>query len=328
MKFAEFEAFRTKLLSAHSNVLDCAETNVYRALSNWAVPPTSMSETRVHRCHLASEWTSYFGFEPAIAGRVLVSCGVRDSLTRLFAHYSTERARLWLPEDNYPAYGELATNAKLSYRTFKTLPEPRWPATEPDTGRELLLVTNPLKPRARWLSDTDIEALSTWLAKSPARRLLLDVVYTFATRFDAATLRLFDTNQTIILHSVTKGWLHPRLFGVALVPAQDTVDLKPIFRAVAPTQQSLTRAREMLGAHAKMPGLLAAQLVRAREQLLNALPADAPIPWVCDAPGYFAPVSALWSDLLDQHRVLGIPATAFGSSQEHITILSSLSFLP
>lgn len=328
MKFSEFEAFRTELLSTRSDVLDCAETNIYRSLSHWAVPPTLKLETTVHRCDLAAEWVSYFGFKPAMAANALISCGVRDSLARLFTHYATERAQLWLPEDNYPVYAELATSAKLNFRLFQTLPEPSWPVVESTAGHELLLVTNPLKPRARWLNDSDVATLLAWLAKNPARRLLLDVVYTFATHLDTATLKLFNTNQTILLHSTTKGWLHPRLFGVALVPAQDVAKLKSMFRADAPVQQNLARAREMLGAHATIPEFIATQLVTAKAQLRNALPVNAPALWESDAPGYFTPVTAHWKDLLDKHRVLGIPATAFGSTQEHITILSSLNFLP
>ena len=46
------------------------------------------------------------------------------------------------------------------------------------------------------------------------------------------------------------------------------------------------------------------------------------------APGYFMPVRAPWRDLLEHQNILGIPATAFGSAREDITILSTLSFAP
>lgn len=327
MNFDEFSAFRIELLSTRSNVIDCGETNAYRALSQWAVAPAPPPQSTVHRCHLAAEWAAYFDLDPAVARRAFVSCGVRDSLARLFAHYATAAARLWLPEDNYPVYGELATAADLPFRTFPTLLETRWPNAEPHLGPELLLVTNPLKPRSRFLSDHDVSMLFAWLRESPARRLLIDSVYTFGARFDPATSSLLDTQQTLLLHSVTKSWLHPRCFGVALVPEQDAANLAPLFRNDPPTQENLARARTMLRDHAATPRHIAAALMSARRRLDEAMPVGSPDLWACDAPGYLFPISIPWRDLLQQHSVLGIPATVFGSSRSDIAVLSSLGFV-
>lgn len=325
MNFAAFQDYRSILLHERRDVLDCAETNLYRALSRLALPPTPAPEKTVHRCHLAAEWLKCFALDAA-AGHALVSCGVRDSLALLFGHYAGQRTRVWLPEDNYPVYADLAQAAGLASESFQTLPEPAWPDSTPSDECELLLVTNPMKPRGRWLSVDDVATLKEWLALSRRRRLLLDVVYTFATRFDAASLQLLTTGQTILLHSLTKGWLHPRLFGIALVPEADAEALTPLFRAHAPSQMNLARAHEMLGRHNGMPSAVDAELEGAHERLLSALPSDFPAFWHCDAPGYFMPVTGHWRNLLDTHRVLGIPASAFGSSRDNITLISSLPF--
>ena len=79
-------------------------------------------------------------------------------------------------------------------------------------------IGNPLKPLARWLSPSDVTALTAWLGINPRRRLLLDIVCTFGTRFHPTTHRLLARQQTILLHSLTKGWLHPRLFGSRSCP--------------------------------------------------------------------------------------------------------------
>ncbi len=326
MNFAGFQQVREKFLREHGDVRDCAETNLYRALARLAPPPASAPVAPVHRCHVASQWCERFDFSPETSRRSLISCGVRDSLALLFRHYAAENARLWLPADNYPVYGELARAAGLAPHEFPTLPVPVWPEAAPADGTELLVVTNPLKPLGRWLDARDSAALEAWLATSPRRRLLLDTVYAFSKHFDATTLRLVATGQCLLLHSLTKGWLHPRLFGIALVPECDAAALTPVFRASPPPQENLARARELLSRHAAMPAAVATILDEARQQMRAAMPRKIIVPPPADASGYFTPVAAHWSELLRTHNILGIPATAFGSACEDITILSSLAY--
>lgn len=318
MKYAELEAFRAATRAARPDVLDCAETNLYRALARLAVPETPPPEQKVHRCHLAAEWADCFGV-PALAPRALVSSGVRDGLATLFAHHAAAGASIWLPEDNYPVYAELAIAAGLSFRVFPTLPEPSWPTAA--DGPELLLVTNPMKPRGRFLDGADVDALLAWLASSPKRRLLLDAVYTLSRSLPESTRRLVDAGQTVLLHSVTKGWLSPRVFGVVVVPEADGA-LKQVFGARPPSQASLTRARSMFGTHCTTPHQVERALEAARARLLAALPAGLPL-LRCDAPGYFTPVQMPHPALLEL-GIAGIPASVFGSTRTDLTILSSL----
>ena len=328
MNFADFQCLREKLLRERGDVLDCAESNLYRALARLVPPPSPVPTEIMHRCHLASEWAACFGFPTETSRRAFVSCGVRDSLTILFRHYAGRATTVWLPADNYPVYGELARATSPTIREFPTLPEPQWPEAAPAPGLELLVVTNPLKPLGRWLTGSDVTALETWLARSPRRRLVLDAVYTFATEFHPTTLQLLATQQTILLHSLTKGWLHPRLFGVTLVPESDVAALSPAFRAQAPSQPNLARARELLACHAAMPAVVARELAVAHERMVVALPACLLAPAPDAAPGYFSVVSMGWEQLLEDHDILGMPAAVFGSTRQDLTILSSLRFLP
>jgi histidinol-phosphate/aromatic aminotransferase/cobyric acid decarboxylase-like protein len=326
MNFAEFQQSRGKILRERESVLDCAETNLYRALAR-LVPPTSPPPTAtIHRCHLAAEWAECFGITNETARRVLVSCGVRDSLAILFQHYAGANCRLWIPGDNYPVYSDLARAAGLATSEFPTLNEIIWPDANPASAGEVLLVTNPLKPAGRWLNSRDVQQLEAWLAQDARRRLLLDAVYAFGTEFHPTTLRLLETRQAILLHSVTKGWLLPRLFGVALVPEADFITLAPVFRAKPPSQQNLSRARELLTQHRATPAAVATALACARKQFVAAMPQTIQLPTGGDAPGYFFPVGVPWQTLLDRHGVLGLPASVFGSQREDIAILSSLKF--
>lgn len=328
MNFAQFQQFREKLRRERPEVVDCAATNLYAALARFIPPTATPTSHTVHRCHLATEWTARFDLSPGLSSRALISCGVRDSLALLFRHYAREGAQLWLPADTYPVYGALARAAGLIPHEFLTLPEPAWPTSPPLPGAELLVVANPLKPVGRWLSPGDVAALTAWLALSPRRRLLLDAVYTFETRFHPTALQLLATQQTILLHSLTKGWLHPRLFGVALIPERDAAALTPVFRTQPPPQSSLARARELMAQHAEMPANISRELDAARSRLLSSIPPHLTPLAMADSPGYFTPVAGRWQDILDGTNVLGLPATVFGSQREDITILSSLSFLP
>lgn len=328
MNFTDFQQLREQILRERKGVRDCAATNLYRALARLIPPAAPPAERAVHRCHLAEAWVKLFGLPPETARRALVSCGVRHSLALLFQHYATEDAQLWLPEDNYPVYGELARAAGLEPRTFPTLPEPHWPDANAGTAHELLVVTNPIKPLGRWLNSKDVITLTSWLAASPQRRLLLDTVYTFEAQFHDSTLKLLSTGQTLLLHSLTKGWLSPRLFGVALVPENDAVALTSLFREQPPSQANLTLAREYLSRHAGMPVTVARELASARQRLFEVVPNGLLSGARLDAPGYFLTVAGRWSDLLQTTNLLGLPASVFGSPQEHITVLSSLKFIP
>lgn len=326
MNFADFQQLRATVIREQPSVIDCAETNLYSTLKGLIPPIGHAPDKTVHRCHLASEWADRFDLPAEVARRALISCGVRDSLGLLFGYYAGTGARVWLPSDNYPVYGELAKAAGLECHKFPTLPEPIWPGAVAATGDEILVVTNPLKPLGRWLTATDVFTLKEWLNSSPRRRVILDVVYTFETRFHATTLDLLATGQVLLLHSLTKGWLHPRLFGVALVPDSDAPTLTPVFRAHPPSQHNLARARELIASHSCMPGDILSALSTARTDLLRALPGKVKPPPMESAPGYFTPVAAPWRRLLKDHNILGLPATVFGSRNEDITILSSLGF--
>jgi aspartate/methionine/tyrosine aminotransferase len=328
MNFAAFQKFRENFLRERTDVIDCAETNLYRTLARLIpfAPSVSSVPSTVHRCHLASEWTERFGFPPETSRRALISCGVRDSLSRLFQYGAGAQVALWIPKDNYPVYGELARAAGFSPREFPTLPETVWPDGPPAPGPEWLLVTNPLKPAGRFLAAQDVESLGRWLSASPSRRLLLDAVYTFDTRFHPGTLALLESGRTILLHSLTKGWLHPRLFGVALIPEADAAALTPAFRGDPPPQENLARARNLMGTHAAMPDRVARSLASAMSRLREFLPFPAPPPHPDSTAGYFLTIQRSWRELLETQNILSLPATVFGSSREDLTVLSSLTF--
>lgn len=341
MTFSDFQTTRAALLAARPELRDCAETNLYRALA-WLKPdaPLASAETSgltVHRCHLASQWVEFFGLPGAWARRAFVTAGVRDALNTMFAHLSGKPGLLWLPEDNYPVYHELAAARGLPTETFPTLPAVRWPddagpaaavgaVDSFEGGWEWLLVTHPLKPRGRALDDREIRVLRQWLAVKPTRRVVLDMVYLLETRLDAATLQLLETGQVIVLHSLTKGWLHPRCFGVALMPESDQEEWMPVFRAKPPSQTALATARWLMrDEQGTLPRQVSEALRAAQCRLRGEL---GPLAEGClesDPDSYFLLVERRWEELL-KGGVLGLPGSVFGAPDDRFTVLSSLSF--
>jgi aspartate/methionine/tyrosine aminotransferase len=328
MNFTAFQLCRESLLRNQPSLIDCSASNLYAALQTFLLRLDSEEFlVAVHRCDPANAWTQQFDLPAQAASRALVSGGVRDSLTLLFGWLATRNALLWLPEDNYPVYNELARQGGLTVMTFPTLPEPLLPGQPCRNDIEVLLLTNPLKPLGRWLNDNEVEQLERWLAADCRRRLWIDAVYTWDCRFHDSTLRLLATGQTLLMHSLTKGWLQPRLFGVALVPEVDFVTLAPWFRAHPPTAGQLAIAQRLLRDHAALPGAVGAELQVRRQRLLAALPCDIELLSSLNAPGYFVPVRRHWKALLDLQGLLGLPASVFGSGRQDITILSSLGFI-
>tara|TARA_R110002096_G_scaffold42893_8_gene115361 strand:+ start:352 stop:1341 length:990 start_codon:yes stop_codon:yes gene_type:complete len=327
MNFSEFQDHRSRLLAEHSELLDLAETNLYRALARLKPTPPPEPEGRIHRCDLARQWAEFYGFSAVSSGRVLVSGGVRDALGTVFRHLQGKACRIWLPEDNYPVYHQLASEFGHEISAFTTLPEAEWPqASAPDDAKsEWMVVTHPMKPRGRALNTADVAATKRWLECDPKRRLLIDAVYSLTSRFDGVTTDLLKTGQVWLLHSVTKGWLYPRTFGVAQIPEEDEAEWLPVFRDAPPSHESLVIAEYLLRANKETPRQIAVALGDAQRQMRDYLKGY-DLQWMeIDTPGYLNPVLASYEELIAK-GILGLPAAAFGSSRDDISILSSLHF--
>ncbi|MFJ8113492.1 aminotransferase class I/II-fold pyridoxal phosphate-dependent enzyme [Streptomyces sp. NPDC096132] len=327
MRFDEFQELRQRQLKTSSSLLDAAETNVYRALAPLRPePPTDMST--VHRCDLARAWLRRFELPEEWSGDAMVCRGVRHGLGVVFHRLRAVQARLWLPSDVYPVYFELARAAGLAPASYPTLPAPALPRSPTDHRPEYLLLANPSKPLGRYLSDAECAAVISWLRESPRRRLLIDSVYDLGAPFAAGTRRLLDTGCAVLLHSVTKGWLWPRTFGVVLLgPAQ--AEWAEAFRADPPTPAQLRLADRLLTEHSDVPGQVADHLAARAERLFERLPDEVlkAIPTASrTCPGnYFFPVEIPAETLQRECGVLAIPVGVFGESSWPGSILTSLA---
>lgn len=330
MNFAAFRSWREACLRTMPDVLDCGETNLYSSLASLQ-PRVDLSQMqqKVHRCDLARAWLQRYGFEIGQSRRALICRGVRHALQLIFRRLAAEGASLWLPQDVYPVYWSIAQSAGIDPQPFATLPAPSFPAAGSVDGPEFLLIANPFKPLGRFLSEEECSALMQWLDASPNRKLLIDCVYDLGAPFHPTTMQLQQTGRAILLHSVTKGWLKPETFGVALL-AEDWPEMESAFRDAPPSATQLQFAQHVLSKETGCPARVADALqARARnfaERLPRAILDSILVGLPDGSPGcYFFPVPFSAEQLLNEHRVLAIPASAFGSQCWNGSVLTSLS---
>ncbi|HEY0255475.1 MAG TPA: hypothetical protein VGC41_28295, partial [Kofleriaceae bacterium] len=199
----------------------------------------------------------------------------------------------------------LADRAQLA-----TVPIETFPALAFDTVARYLLLPCPLKLHGRAWSDAEHAAASAWLAADRSRRLILDGVYSFDSQLAPAVRALIETDQVLYLDSLSKSFLHEKVFGTAVVPAQDFAAWAPIFRAAAPSQASLFVARSLLERAVAVEAELAVRRARALEILAGrGILATAP------ARGYFIPIEVEAELVLSRHGVLTIPFAVFGGTR-------------
>ncbi|MFI1510345.1 aminotransferase class I/II-fold pyridoxal phosphate-dependent enzyme [Streptomyces sp. NPDC020597] len=341
MRFEEFQDFRQRELLGSPSLLDAAETNVYRALAPMRPQPPADVRT-VHRCDLARAWLRRFQLPEEWSGHAMVCRGVRHGLGVVFQRLHAAQARLWLPGDVYPVYFELARAAGLEPGSYPTLPTPALPSSPADDRAEYLLLANPSKPLGRYLSETECDAVISWLRESPRRRVLIDGVYDLGVPFAAGTRRLLDTGCAVLLHSVTKGWLWPRTFGVVLLgpqaeqaeqagwtPRAEWAQWAEAFRSDSPAPEQLRLAHRLLTEHGDTPRRVADELAARAERLFERLPDDVlrAIPTAGrTCPGnYFFPVGIPAETLRRECGVLALPVSVFGQSSWPGSVLTSLA---
>jgi hypothetical protein len=153
--------------------------------------------------------------------------------------------------------------------------------------------------------------------------LILDGLYSFGLPYDTLTKSLFETNQVIYLDSLSKGWLHELVLGVAVVPEEDLEIYGNSFRNLHLSQANLFRARELLSCYRDFPVHLTEEIARRRRVLLQIL-GETGVRALPAALGYLVPIEASAAILFERHGLLTIPATVFGCRSAQWSIASAL----
>jgi histidinol-phosphate/aromatic aminotransferase/cobyric acid decarboxylase-like protein len=326
LDFAGFLAWSAAAREATPDVRVLCETRV-AALS--AIRPAidlPPEIPRVHRCHLARDWCALRGVPADRAATAFVTEGVRAGLRQLCQALASEGRTLAIPDDVYPVYGRIAGEAGVRSHRFAT-----FPVLDLDTifaacdraGAAVVLLPAPLKLHGRRWTAAEVATARAWLARHPARRLILDGVYSFGAALDPGVLALIATEQVIYLDSCSKGWLHELVFGVALLPASDAAAAAVRFREAPPRPAQLWQASQLLDRHRDTPAALATWMERARQQLAVDLAARG-LRTLAVEQGYLIAIEAAPDTLLARHGLLTIPASVFGANAPGWSIASVL----
>jgi histidinol-phosphate/aromatic aminotransferase/cobyric acid decarboxylase-like protein len=330
---AEFVALKSALMAGVRDFTDVSETRMARVLTPKLSDPESLTLPAAgHRCHVAEQWLDCFGLPPQWKPLSVVTQGVRQSLGALFAHWAATGARVMLPADTYPVYGELARAAGCAYRTYRTYPQLDFSALHAATSDvDILLLPLPLKPRGGAPDAREQHQLFAWLHSGINRRLVLDTVYNFDTRLQHLTRALYAQGQTVVLHSLSKAWARPLAAGVALLPFESEAELGPVLRALPVDRENLRLAQALLAQDREQPARLVEHLLERKTALADLLEEhDVPAGAVRDAsePGqYLFVVPRDWRTLLNKHLLLALPLSVFGSDLPGYSVVSSLPAL-
>ncbi len=303
----------------------CCETRLSKSLVALR-PPVAHRPTQVHRCDLARLWLKRRALSDA--GALYLCEGVRHALALLFHQYAEEGSKVALPSDVYPVYGKLAQVAGVSTVGFETFPGFNLKKLLSDleaAAVQIVVLPKPLKLQGRDWSAEDVTLACEWLREDPARRIILDAVYSMGLAYSSGTFSLLESDQVLLLDSLSKGWLHEQVLGAVLVPEKDA-QRYAFFKNLPPNAEKLALAQSLLTEASAVPQALEAQLERLRATFFKVLGYKGiEVPAI--SRGYLLPVHQSVEILLNTHGMLVLPASVFGSSHEDWSILSTLPAL-
>lgn len=327
MDFSEFLEWsqRSRLVAPRAYRL--CETRIAQAYcAIRPVPEPSANPPEIHRCDLALLWCATRGIEATLSPTALACEGVRHALQIIFQSLARRRMTIALPADVYPVYWQLSAQARLPSIGFETFPSLQLSAIlrlAAMSGASVALLPQPLKLHGRILTEEEVDSACDWLHGAPDRRIILDGVYGFGSPLDSRTKRLIATDQVLFLDSLSKGWLHERVFGIAMVPQSDLPIYSATFRSLIPDQPKLLLAHALLTKYRDFPNRILEDMATRRAEFL-ARAQQARIPTLPVAGGYLVAIQGSAPMLLAQHSLLAIPATAFGSRLRDWSIASVL----
>jgi len=323
MDYSSYRRCRDALLRERPDLLrlDCMNPVVALAFARTEGAPEAC-EGPPSPADLVSAWSQATGVVVPECHRV-IGTGVRDLLGAAFEFVAEAGDTLWLPADVYPVYWELARQSGLRPRAFRTMPRPDWSFLESIHDRATVLLPMPLSPLGRALAPTEVEALRRWLEADGRRTLLLDTVYAYDF---LTTRRVLEplaemADRCAILWSCAKSWLRPGALGVGQVPTAWRDAMLP--RMSAPAAEE---GRALASALTHAPHLPAALQGAFRGQWRRLTPRVRAVQptWQPPETGYFAVLELAFERLHQQHGILAVPATVFGSSDAEVSVVTCL----
>ena len=252
-------------------------------------------------------WVRYLGHPVRYSFH---SRGVRDSLFALFSWLAASGRSVAIPSDVYPIYSQIAEMAGVASSTYPTLPE--FDITSPLTSSPAsLLLTAPLSPLGRDLSDDETTALEVWLRERPDRLLILDRVYDYGGGTDIT--KLIATGQTAVCWSLSKSFLSPLVMGLTAVPEY--------LAGLRGQEPDAEQAAAILTRHRDFP-TEQSSIFRYRWRHLAPLLSSLEPNWQSPATGYLSVLRVRHAELLSR-GVLAVPGPVYGAGDD-VSVVSCL----
>lgn len=238
------------------------------------------------------------------------SLGVRDSLRVLLGWLAGQGRSIALPRDIYPVYRQIANAVGVACSPYPTLPAFDIAAAL-TCADDALLVTAPLSPLGRDLTDEEVAALAAWLHERPERLLILDRVYDYGGGTDIAPL--LATGQVAVCWSLSKAFLSPLVMGFSIVPEY--------LAHLCGQSPDADRAAAILTRHRDFPAEQVS-IFRYRWRHLATLLSSLDPDWQPPATGYLSVLRVTHAELLAR-GILAVPGAVYEAG-DCVSVVSCL----
>lgn len=313
MNFEQYTKERIDLLNL--GYKDYGNTNLYAYFNSEVEYKKNSGHINgvVYRCHLVEDWLNYYGLSNQYKKYIGVSSGVRDSLSVLSKIFNVDKINKWIiPKDVYPTYQKILNANECKYEEYITLGEEYIFNFLEDNNSQILLITNPLKPNGTMLNKEDFNNINLWLSKDKNRILIVDCAY-MLSKIDNELFKLYETNQVILLFSLSKLWLIPNHFGVSLLPNNDIgLKIREAYKSLEKNQDKLNAAYAALNEYKEFPNNLKFKIIEKINQANKELESSFEVNE--ENPSYLFYDNNTY-EYWKEKKVLTIPASVFGGDK-------------
>lgn len=302
MNYDEFLKLKEEIKKENPNLIDYSENNLYKFFEKIEYNSGELPE-HFYRCHIVEDYLKMMNLKDSLKIHIGSSQGVRESLMVL-----KENIDNWIiPEDVYPFYNK---NIEKPIFTYKTLNEKELYSNIPDGT---LLICYPLKPQGRDLTKKEKNNILDFLNRNKTNLLVIDMVYITNFKLPKFILDLYETNQVILLHSLSKMFLKPNVFGVTYLPKNELGNnLRTQFQKLNKNEEKLKIAYEMIHYNKNIPSLIT-KWILDKSNLLGIKNNKYNPSYLFYSPREF--------DYYIKKGILVIPATVFGGDKGSIISL-------